>query len=109
MTRPERAFAQLIDAAVRGQTGVLSRLLATNRALATRRAEDEFFVDEATHQLYAGDTALHMAAAEFPARGCRDPDSQWRRLPCQESSRRRAAALCCRHQSPGPCGAVRDD
>jgi ankyrin repeat protein len=65
MTRPARAFAQLIDAAVRGQTDVLSRLLATNGTLATLRSEDEFFVDEATHQLYAGDTALHMAAAAF--------------------------------------------
>ena len=58
-------FAKLVDAAVRGRADVVSQLLASDRDLATVRSEAECFVDAATHQLYAGDTALHMAAAAF--------------------------------------------
>jgi ankyrin repeat protein len=61
----EPALSQLIRAAVKGQTHVMSRLLAANPRLATGSSEAEFFLKEATHQLYAGDTALHMAAAAF--------------------------------------------
>ena len=61
----EPAFAKLVDAAVGGRADVVSQLLASDRDLATVRSDVEGFVDAATHQLYAGDTALHMAAAAF--------------------------------------------
>jgi len=61
----ESLFAKLIEAAVRGRTDIVSRLLASDRDLATVRSNVECFVDAAAHQLYAGDTALHMAAAAF--------------------------------------------
>src|SRR6476661_5664514 len=59
----EPVFAKLVDAAVGGRADVVSQLLASDRGLATVRSGVECFVDAATHQLYAGDTALHMAAA----------------------------------------------
>jgi ankyrin repeat protein len=61
----EPLFAKLVAAAVRGRADIVSQLLASDRGLATGRSEAEYFVDAATHQLYAGDTALHMAAAAF--------------------------------------------
>jgi ankyrin repeat protein len=61
----ESLFAKLVDAAVGGRTDVVSQLLASDRYLATVRSDAECFVAAATHQLYAGDTALHMAAAAF--------------------------------------------
>ena len=61
----EPVFAKLVDAAVGGRADFVSQLLASDRGLATVRSGVECFVDAATHQLYAGDTALHMAAAAF--------------------------------------------
>lgn len=63
----------LIRAVVRGDTDTVSRLLSAHRGLAiaqasggaTRQDASEFFFDEIRHYLYAGDTALHMAAAAF--------------------------------------------
>lgn len=58
---------------VNGEIDDVSRLLAASPTLATARAEvgaarhnaTEFFFTEIGHYLYAGDTALHMAAAAF--------------------------------------------
>lgn len=61
----ERRFAELVDAAVRGRADAVSQLLASDGELSTGRSEVECFVEAAAHQLYAGDTALHMAAAAF--------------------------------------------
>jgi ankyrin repeat protein len=61
----EPVFATLVDAAVGGRADVVSQLRASDRDLATVRSDVEGFVDAATHQLYAGDTALHMTAAAF--------------------------------------------
>jgi ankyrin repeat protein len=61
----ERLMAKLIEAAIGGRVDIVSRLLASDRGLSTGRSEAEYFVDAATHQLYTGDTALHMAAAAF--------------------------------------------
>jgi ankyrin repeat protein len=69
----KRAFITLIRAVVRGQTSVVSRMIAADPALATAQAEggatrqnaSEWFFEEIRHYLYAGDTALHMAAAAF--------------------------------------------
>jgi hypothetical protein len=63
----------VIRAVVDGDTRTVSRLLAADPPLAiaqasggaTRQDAREFFFDEIRHYLYAGDTALHMAAAAF--------------------------------------------
>ena len=64
---------KLIRAAVRGEIDTVSRLLGADPGLATAQAEggatrqnaSEFFFEEIRHYMYAGDTALHMAAAAF--------------------------------------------
>jgi ankyrin repeat protein len=69
----ERSLSILIRAAVMGQTDEMSRLLASHPELATeqsavgasRQNAAEFFFDKISHYLFAGDTALHMAAAAF--------------------------------------------
>jgi ankyrin repeat protein len=69
----ERALLTLIRAVVDGDTRAVSRLLAADPALAIAKASggakgqsaSEFFFDEIRHYLYAGDTALHLAAAAF--------------------------------------------
>jgi ankyrin repeat protein len=69
----DRAFQRAIRAAVEGETKILSRLLETQPELATRQLKTgatrqraaEFFIREIAHYLYAGDTALHAAAAAF--------------------------------------------
>jgi ankyrin repeat protein len=66
-------FSKLIHAVVRGETAVVSRLLANSPELATthstggttRQEASEWFFKEIAHYMYAGDTALHMAAAAF--------------------------------------------
>jgi ankyrin repeat protein len=58
---------------VNGDIDDVSRRLTASRSLATVRAEvgaarngaPDFFLREIAHYLYAGDTALHMAAAAF--------------------------------------------
>jgi len=64
---------ELIDAVVRGETNIVARLLTNDPTLATmqcgvggtRQQATDFFFEEIHHYLYAGDTALHMAAAAF--------------------------------------------
>jgi ankyrin repeat protein len=73
---PQRDFSRLIRAVVRGETSVVSRMLAGDPRLAatrvrvgaTRQHATEFFFDEIKHYAYGGDTALHMAAAAFHRR-----------------------------------------
>jgi hypothetical protein len=70
MTSPHLA---LVRAVVEGDIGKVTRLLATRPALAampsdvgaTRLGSGTFFFNDIGHYLYAGDTALHMAAAAF--------------------------------------------
>lgn len=67
------SFSKLVHAVVRGETAVVSRMLATSPELATmhstaggtRQNASEWFFEEIAHYMYAGDTALHMAAAAF--------------------------------------------
>jgi hypothetical protein len=67
------AFWELTLAAVEGDTALLSRLLTAHPELAmhqatvgaSRQSAADFFLKEAMHYLYAGDTALHLAAAAF--------------------------------------------
>jgi hypothetical protein len=66
-------FPGFIRAIVDGNVADISRCLAHHRALATmpapvgasRQSASSFFYAEIRHYLYAGDTALHMAAAAF--------------------------------------------
>jgi len=66
-------FLDFVRAVISTDSGEVSRRLRVNPALATiaakvgaTRAESkEFFFEDIAHYLYAGDTALHMAAAAF--------------------------------------------
>src|SRR5437773_2671183 len=67
------AFRNLVRAIVSGDTARASRLIAASPDLAQARATAgasresarEFFLAEIAHYLYAGDTALHVAAAGY--------------------------------------------
>lgn len=73
MQKVNSAFGDFVRLVVNGEMDEVSRCLAANPSLATAAAEvgaarhsaAEFFFTEITHYLYAGDTALHMAAAAF--------------------------------------------
>jgi len=64
---------RLVRAIVDGETEKVSCLIAKSPDLvreraavgASRESEGEYFFEEIRHYLYAGDTALHMAAAGF--------------------------------------------
>jgi hypothetical protein len=66
-------FLDFVRLVVNGKTDEVSRRLVVTPSLATARAiigatrerAPEFFFTEIAHYLYAGDTALHMAAAAF--------------------------------------------
>jgi ankyrin repeat protein len=68
-----KALKTLIRAIVAGDAPAAMRLLAVSPALlsarvvdgATRQAAREHFLDEIQHYVYAGDTALHVAAAAY--------------------------------------------
>ena len=67
------AFLELVRLVVDGDVGKASRRLRAGPTLATtaspfgatRHKAADFFITEISHYLYAGDTALHMAAAAF--------------------------------------------
>src|SRR5262245_39314505 len=73
MPKAKSDFLDFVRLVVNGNVGDVSRRLAANPTLATARAEagatrqgaTDFFFREIAHYLYAGDTALHMAAAAF--------------------------------------------
>ena len=75
-TRATSAFLDFIRIVVDGDVDEVSRRVAGDPALATRpsdvgatrRASSDFFFPGIAHYLYAGDTALHMAAAAFQRR-----------------------------------------
>ena len=66
-------FLELVRYIVNGDLETVSKLIAADPALVTtaldigasRQNAEEFFFPEIRHYLYAGDTALHMAAAAF--------------------------------------------
>ena len=68
-----RDFMPLIRAIVAGDFGSYQRLVTASPGLvceravvgASRDAAHEYFFEQIRHYLYAGDTALHMAAAGF--------------------------------------------
>jgi len=71
----EPALQSLLRAIVSRDRSTASRLLAASPVLArqaievgaTREAARAYFFEEITHHAYAGDTALHMAAAAYEA------------------------------------------
>jgi ankyrin repeat protein len=73
MVSGESALMQLLRVIAVGDTTNASRLLATSPSLAiaqlehgaTRQIAIDYFLDEIQHYVYAGDTALHVAAASY--------------------------------------------
>jgi hypothetical protein len=73
MPKAKSDFLDFVRLVVNGDIDEVSRCLAANPALATAAAETgaarqsstDFFFKKIAHYLYAGDTALHMAAAAF--------------------------------------------
>src|SRR5438309_821372 len=73
MRESKSVFLDFIRHVVNGDIDELSRRLAASPSLATepaavgatREGATDFFFTEIAHYLYAGDTALHMAAAAF--------------------------------------------
>ena len=73
MPLPQPAFLDFLRLVAKGDTDKVSRRLAASPALATmasaegatRHQESAFFFAEISHHVYAGDTALHIAAAAF--------------------------------------------
>lgn len=73
MADSKSAFLEFVRLVVNGDIDEVSRRLRVNPVLATARSESgatrkdatDFFLTEIAHYLYAGDTALHMAAAAF--------------------------------------------
>jgi len=68
---PDATLMSLVRAIVTNDSGAAWRLLAATPTLAhaqfaqgaTRQAAKAYYLHEIEHYLYAGDTALHMAAA----------------------------------------------
>jgi ankyrin repeat protein len=73
MPEVKSVFLDFVRHVVNGDLGELSRRLAASPSLATepanvgatRQRAADFFFPEIAHYLYAGDTALHMAAAAY--------------------------------------------
>ncbi|HTF86940.1 MAG TPA: ankyrin repeat domain-containing protein [Planctomycetota bacterium] len=73
MPADDSTLLSLVRTIAAGDEAVALRLLAASPALAraciaagaTRQAAKDFFLDEIGHYVYAGDTALHVAAAAY--------------------------------------------
>ena len=73
MPAAKPTFLDFIRLVVNGEIGEVSRCLSANPSFAavpyevgaSRQASTNYFFSEIAHYLYAGDTALHMAAAAF--------------------------------------------
>ena len=76
MPEGNQVFLDFVRQVVSGDIDEVSRCLAASPSLATQAAvigasrqdATDFFFEEIAHYLYAGDTALHMAAAAFQYR-----------------------------------------
>ena len=87
MTMPKRpsALDKLLDAIVSDEAEAV-RIVRAMPEVARARVVDERLVEEVLHQLYGGDTALHLAAAALRPRAVRalidagaDPNAENRR------------------------------
>jgi ankyrin repeat protein len=72
MVAPDAALMTLVRAIVADDAATASRLLVTSGSLASARAVPgatrqaaDYYLAEIEHYLYAGDTALHIAAAAY--------------------------------------------
>lgn len=73
MGSSDSALRTLVQAIIRGDEAAVARLLAAEPDLArvslgagaTRQSAKANFFDEIKHYIYAGDTALHLAAAAY--------------------------------------------
>ena len=73
MVKSDLALWKLVEAIVAGDTEAVSRLLAASPSLAsacfhtgaTRQGAKTYFLDPIGRVVYAGDTALHIAAAAY--------------------------------------------
>jgi hypothetical protein len=99
MAKAKSEFLDFVREVVNGEIDAVSRRLAASPSLATvkcdigatRQDPLTFFFSEIAHYLYAGDTALHMAAAAF-----RRPVAQLlvaRGADCRAKNRRGAEPL----------------
>jgi hypothetical protein len=76
MADAEPALIELVRAIAARDTGTVSRMLKTSPTLAsasvdagaTRREAATYYLDDINHYVYAGDTALHIAAAAYEER-----------------------------------------
>jgi hypothetical protein len=62
MTNRPTTLVELLAAIVADEAGAM-RLVRATPGIAHARVVDEHLVEDVPHQLYAGDTALHLAAA----------------------------------------------
>ena len=75
MVKSDLALWKLVGTIVAGNTAGVSKLLAASPSLATacfhtgasRQAAKTYFLDQIGRYVYAGDTALHIAAAAYQA------------------------------------------
>jgi ankyrin repeat protein len=96
---PQEGFLELVRAIVAGDTTKAARLLAAAPDLAhapaavgaTRQSAAPYFFEAIAHYMYAGDTALHMAAAGFRHEICRNLIA--RGADCAAANRRGAQPL----------------
>jgi ankyrin repeat protein len=96
---PQQEFLDLVRAIVAGDAIKAARLLAASPDLAhlraavgaTRQSAAPCFFEAIAHYMYAGDTALHMAAAGFRHEICRDLIA--RGADCAAANRRGAQPL----------------
>jgi hypothetical protein len=73
MVESDFALRELVEAILAGDAEGVSRLLEASPGLAraafqtgaTRGSVDRFFLDQIKRYIYAGDTALHIAAAAY--------------------------------------------
>src|SRR4051794_26689554 len=101
------AFLELIRFIAVGDVDKFSRQLRTAPELATmtlpagatRQNSTDFFLTEISHYMYAGDTALHIAAAAFSRPNGENSGVPRSQLSSEESARRRAASLRVRRES----------
>lgn len=99
MPKVKSPFLEFVGLVVNGDIDDVSRCLAASPSFATassdvgatRQNASTFFFSEIAHYLYAGDTALHMAAAAF-----RRPVAELlvaHGADCRAKNRRRAEPL----------------
>jgi hypothetical protein len=91
----------LVRTLAAGSTTTVVQILKTRPQLAracfvikgaTRHAARDYFLTEIGHYVYAGDTALHMAAAAYRTEIVHQLIAQGADVRARKSSRRRAAA-----------------